>query len=87
MITTLQPWASPNPTKAIVYAFETLRISAILMEPYMPTKASELLDRLGVESSKRSWEQCIFDENIDVGRIVKGLKEGKKPGHLFQPVK
>jgi hypothetical protein len=57
------------------------------MEPYMPTKASELLDRLGVESSQRGWDQCIFDQNIDVGRIVKGLKEGKKPGHLFPPVK
>lgn len=87
MVTTLQPWASPNPTKAIVYAYETLRISAILMKPYMPTKAAELLDRLGVDAAQRSWEQCAFDKNINVGRLVKGLKEGKRPGHLFPPVK
>jgi len=86
MVTTLQPWASPNPTKAIVYAYETLRISAILMEPYMPTKAAELLDRLGVETSQRGWKQCIFNKDVDVGRLVKGLKEGKRPGHLFPPI-
>jgi methionyl-tRNA synthetase len=87
MVTTLQPWASPNPTKAIVYAYETLRISAILMEPYMPTKAAELLDRLGVDSSQRGWTQCVFNNKIDVGQLVKGLKDGKGPGHLFPPVK
>lgn len=87
MVTTLQPWASSNPTKAIVYAYETLRISAILMGSYMPTKATELLDRLGVESSQRGWDQCVFNDEIDVGHLVKGLKDGKKPGHLFPPVK
>lgn len=87
MVTTLQPWASPNPTKAIVYAYETLRISAILMGPYMPTKATELLDRLGVESSQRGWNQCVFNDRIDVNRLVEGLKGGKRPGHLFPPVK
>jgi methionyl-tRNA synthetase len=87
MVTTLQPWASPNPTKAIVYAYETLRISAILMKPYMPTKSVELLDRLGVESSARGWDHCVFNKDVDVGRLVKGLKEGKRPGHLFPLIK
>jgi methionyl-tRNA synthetase len=87
MVTTLQPWASPNPTKAIVYAYETLRISAILLEPYMPTKAAELLDRLGIDSSQRGWNQCVFNDKIDVGQLVKGLKDDKRPGHLFPPVK
>jgi methionyl-tRNA synthetase len=87
MVTTLQPWASPNPTKAIVYAYETLRISAILMEPYMPTKAVELLDRLGVDKTHRGWEQCVFDKTVDVEQLVEGLKEGKRRGHLFPPVK
>lgn len=57
------------------------------MGSYMPTKATELLDRLGVESSQRGWDQCVFNDEIDVGHLVKGLKDGKKPGHLFPPVK
>jgi methionyl-tRNA synthetase len=87
MLTTLQPWASPTPTKAIVYAYETLRISGILLQPVMPFKAGELLDRLGVSVDQRGWEQCGIAERPDVGRIVAGLKSGKQPGHLFPPVK
>lgn len=87
MLTTLRPWASPNPTKAIVYAYETLRISAILLHPFMPYKSAELLDRLDVDPSKRTWDDCVLPAQPDVKAIVGGLKAGKRPGHLFPPVK
>lgn len=86
-MTTLQPWASPNPTKAIVYAYETLRISGILLQPVMPFKAVELLDRLGVDPARRRWQDCIMSQQPDVRAIVDGLKRGKRAGHLFPPVK
>jgi hypothetical protein len=53
----------------------------------MPIKSTELLDRLGVASSMRGWEQCTMTKEVDVGAIVEGLKAGKRAGHLFPPVK
>ena len=87
MLTTLQPWASPNPTKSIVYAYEALRLSGILLQPFMPFKSAELLDRLGVDPEKRKWEDCVLSEKVDVEGLVQGLKGGKRPGHLFPPLK
>lgn len=87
MLTSLTPWSSPNPTKAIVCAYESLRISGILLQPFMPFKAGELLDRLGVAAHQRGWDQCVMGEEPDVSAIVQGLKSGKRPGHLFPPIK
>ena len=87
MLTAHQPWASPNPTKSIVYAYETLRLSGILLQPFMPFKSAELLDRLGVDMQKRGWEDCVLPETVNVEALVKGLKGGKRPGHLFPPLK
>lgn len=87
MLTSHQPWASSNPTKSIAYAYETLRISGILLQPFMPTKSAELLDRLGVSDTQRRWEDCVFPDEVDVGALVQGLKSGKRPGHLFPPLK
>jgi hypothetical protein len=53
----------------------------------MPLKSAELLDRLGVDKTKRGWEQCVFAERVDTGAMVEGLKAGKRSGHLFPPVK
>lgn len=34
---------------------ETLRITSILLQPYIPDKAGETLDVMGVLPSERSW--------------------------------
>lgn len=70
-----------------MYAYETLRLSGILLQPFMPFKSAELLDRLGIDTQKRGWEDCVLPERVDVGALVQGLKGGKRPGHLFPPLK
>lgn len=90
LFTDLQPWSSPNPTKAIVYAYESLRISGILLQPFLPLKAPELLDRLGVDVSGRRWENAVWSGKSDAREVVrmlqKGGKEWKKKGHLFPQI-
>lgn len=41
-------------------AVETARISGILLQPVMPTKMSELLDKLGIQKDQRTWEYARF---------------------------
>ncbi|RIA86016.1 tRNA synthetases class I (M)-domain-containing protein [Glomus cerebriforme] len=44
----------------LFYAAETARISGILLQPIMPTKMSELLDKLGIQKDQRTWEYAKF---------------------------
>lgn len=54
------PWASTTPPSTAVtvqtWSRETLRICGILLQPFMPSKASELLDALCVATEERTWE-------------------------------
>lgn len=58
----LSPWlatASPSDVhRALFFGSETLRIAGILLQPFMPTKAAQLLDMLGVDAARRRWEDC-----------------------------
>eukprot|EP00842_Homolaphlyctis_polyrhiza_P001472 jgi/Hompol1/2325/HPOL_005429-RA len=60
-----EPWhiatrtdpASQSKLSAILYVtYETLRVAALLLLPIMPTKASQLLDQLGVDPTERYWD-------------------------------
>ncbi|KAL7795343.1 tRNA synthetases class I (M) domain-containing protein [Trichoderma ceciliae] len=46
---------------------EALRIAGILLQPIMPTKASELLDALGVRSDRRTLEFAAKGRDADYG--------------------
>ncbi|KAK6453195.1 methionyl-tRNA synthetase [Trichoderma asperellum] len=46
---------------------EALRIAGILLQPIMPTKASELLDALGVRPDRRTLEFAAKDKDADYG--------------------
>lgn len=48
------------------YSVETARISGILLQPVMPTKMSELLDRLGIQKHQRTWEYARFGRGWDL---------------------
>lgn len=54
----LSPWlatASPSDVhRALFFGSETLRMSAILLQPFMPSKSAQLLDMLGVPADQRS---------------------------------
>ncbi|KAF2405591.1 hypothetical protein EJ06DRAFT_526105 [Trichodelitschia bisporula] len=72
--------------ETIIYiAAEALRISGILLQPYMPTKAHQLLDILGVEAHKRRLHDAR--PGMDVGYGGSGVvdRDGVV-GTLFPPL-
>ena len=59
---------------------ESLRICGILLQPYMPSKMQQLLDQLGVDPDKRSFQDAEFGSDriygsplIPVGRGHEGV--------------
>ncbi|WVQ77273.1 methionine-tRNA ligase [Cryptococcus sp. DSM 104548] len=94
LFTDLAPWSptSPSSTKAVTYAYHSLRLSFILLQPIIPEKASEGLDRLGVPLEDRKWEDAVWPlgaEGSEVGtedmieRMKEAGKRWKKKGVLF----
>ncbi|THH10301.1 hypothetical protein EW146_g8411 [Bondarzewia mesenterica] len=59
-----EPWSKKTEISIVkeVYAIsiETLRICGILLQPFTPTKAQELLDALKVPHSERTWSHARF---------------------------
>ncbi|EIW70887.1 hypothetical protein TREMEDRAFT_43432 [Tremella mesenterica DSM 1558] len=83
LFTSLSPWStSPaKATRAIMYSYNSLRLSAILLQPIIPDKSSELLDRLGILMEERKWEDASWSEGIESGMnrprmVLRRLKEG-----------
>lgn len=72
------PWTKEDGTVSIVYAYTALRIAAILAQPIMPSKAVELLDRLGVPPTERSWEHAIWTGEIDAAEMARRLVAGRE---------
>ncbi|WWD17494.1 methionine-tRNA ligase [Kwoniella shandongensis] len=91
LFTDLAPWSSADGTKAITYAYHSLRLASILLQPIIPSKAAEALDRLGVPEIERSWEDAVWStsggESLKTEEIVRRLQSGsdrwKGKGHLF----
>lgn len=83
----LQPWVSLPPTytnllRAYLYTYHTLRVTAILLSPIMPTKAHELLDALSVPEEGRTWESATFslreEGEGEVGVLAEKVMEGMR---------
>jgi methionyl-tRNA synthetase len=53
--------------EAIYLSAETLRISGILLQPFMPDKAAMLLDTLGVKEERRTWECAELGADDEYG--------------------
>ncbi|KAF2854688.1 methionyl-tRNA synthetase-like protein [Plenodomus tracheiphilus IPT5] len=68
--------------KIIFLAAEALRIVGILLQPYMPNKANELLNQLGVQPEKRTFEYCTPGADLDYGEPMMELGKGHQ-GVLF----
>lgn len=83
----LSPWISTATKaeihRALYYSSETLRIAGILLKPFMPDKADELLEALGVEKGRRGWEEAV----LGAGGEREMLRGGGKTRVLFPPVK
>lgn len=61
--------------RSLFFARESLRISAILLQPFMPEKMDILLDRLGVALDQRGLAGLAFDD----GLVSEGL-DGRGQG-------
>jgi methionyl-tRNA synthetase len=71
--------------KIVYLAAEALRITGILLQPYMPNKATMLLDQLGVQPGRRTFEYCKPDADLDYGTPLVELGVAHK-GVLFPPL-
>ena len=61
--------------RAQIYAIsgETLRICAILFQPYIPTKSVELLEALGTQPEERTFSHAEPGKGA-IGHFKQGLK-------------
>ncbi|KAI5281580.1 methionyl-tRNA synthetase [Ascosphaera aggregata] len=100
-IATVKPWAmithsdpqsadriEPHRVDRMIHTgVETLRIIAILLQPFIPEKASELLALLGVEDTavKRGFEAARYCGDSDYGVPLVKVKKGVD-GALFPPL-
>jgi methionyl-tRNA synthetase len=69
----------PTVSRLLSYTRETLRICGILLQPFVPTKARELLDALGVPGEKRT----LRDARLGAGELPGSEKRGVTPVRLF----
>ena len=70
----------------IVYvAAESLRVAGILLQPFMPDKTTEMLDRLGVDTSRRTFQYAKFHSDDSYGIPMVPLGEGAQSS-LFPPL-
>ncbi|KAI5867296.1 methionyl-tRNA synthetase [Durotheca rogersii] len=72
----------------VFYAAESLRVAGILLQPFMPNKANELLDRLGVsrETPRRSFAFARLQADNAYGKSL--IETGKGAWKsLFPPFK
>ena len=83
------PWYAVDEKKLdsiIFMCAESLRISGILLQPYMPSKMKELLDLLGVDPAKRGFENTKFGSDSTYGTPMIPVGKGLE-GVLFPPLR
>ncbi|TIA84944.1 hypothetical protein E3P99_04107 [Wallemia hederae] len=81
----VEPWSDQTSTddtiQSVIHARESLRIIGILLQPVMPAKSKELLDRLGVDASTRS----LADASLNL-TLTQSLTPNALSGVLFPPL-
>lgn len=83
------PWKADvlSSTQPVIYAYHALLHAGVLLQPIIPGKASELLDRLGIPAADRTLDSLHWNpDTVDVRRIRERL-QGNKAGPLFTPIK
>lgn len=71
--------------KIVYLAAEALRMTGILLQPYMPGKAKMLLDQLGVDESRRTFAYCKPGCDLEYGTPTVEVGSGYA-GTLFPPL-
>lgn len=75
--------------RIVFHVAEALRVSGILLQPYMPTKARQILDILGVEEGKRGFADAVVGADLGYGKamVPSGRALGKGAyGTIFPPL-
>ncbi|SCV69145.1 BQ2448_2165 [Microbotryum intermedium] len=75
----LEPWAMNTHCeeihRALFYSSEALRLTAILIQPVMPTKSEQLLDMLGVPKDRRGWEFAVLGQGGERNLQILGKEQ------------
>ncbi|KAF7943694.1 uncharacterized protein EAE97_005764 [Botrytis byssoidea] len=79
------PDAKEKLVSAVYHSAEAIRIVGILLQPYMPAKASLLLDMIGVIPERRTYEYAILGADPSYGDAQAPLGKGAWDG-LFPPL-
>lgn len=79
------PEAKERLISAVYHSAEAIRIVGILLQPYMPEKASLLLDMIGVLPERRTYEYAILGADPSYGDAQAPLGKGAWDG-LFPPL-
>lgn len=58
-------------SRSIYIVAETLRNVGILLQPFMPEKAEEMLDILGVSPDRRTFEEAGFGKDFTYGQPMR----------------
>ncbi|GAK65425.1 methionyl-tRNA synthetase [Moesziomyces antarcticus] len=73
MVQRIEPWNAATPVaavrEAVVLTTETLRIAALLLHPFMPTKMTQLLDALLIPQNLRTSSKHLVRQDVN-GRLV-----------------
>ena len=74
-------------TESIVFdCAEAVRIAGILLQPYMPTKAGEILDMLGVKANRRTSDDAVYGVDHSYGTSTWTTTERGEYGTVFPPL-
>ena len=68
--------------RVVYMSAETLRLTGILLQPFIPMSAKRLLDMLGVAEDRRRWEWCHVCADSTYGQPLVDLGKGEE-GVLF----
>ncbi|KAK3296978.1 tRNA synthetases class I (M)-domain-containing protein [Chaetomium fimeti] len=94
LLTETAPWSlvkSPNladkelAEHVLFLVAEGLRLSGILLQPFLPDKAAQLLDILGVAQDKRTFDHALLRCDLDYGVPMVDPGTGRADG-LFPPL-
>lgn len=72
--------------RIIYLCAESLRISGIFLQPYMPESMARLLDMLGVSPDARKFENALLGSDSTYGAPLVKLGSGTE-GVLFPPLR
>jgi methionyl-tRNA synthetase len=71
--------------RTVYHCAEAIRIVGILLQPYMPGKSKTLLDMIGVEDSKRTYDDAQVGADSTYGKPKAPLGKGSWDA-LFPPL-